>query len=188
MTLSVGGKTNSNGVFVNERVIARVENLSSQYPDATIKLTFEPVPTKDGGSFQPSMILFGRFKRDESAKIVDWGSAFKLSHLLEKVGSWHGTLNNDGTIPDEALKCLIGKTCVVLQYPIIKNGKKYMQNYQMVAALMEWDSGQKKEIPGSTWLRSRFFADVDKGYVQDYTDEATSFPPAAHVTTPDREF
>jgi hypothetical protein len=188
MTLTVGGRSNANGVFVNERVIAQVENLSTQFPDATIRLIFEPVPTKDGGSFQPSMILFGKFKRDEKGKITDWGSAFKLSHLLEKVARWQGSIESDGTIPPEALESLIGKACIVLQYPTAKDGKKYMQNYQMVAATVEWDSGQKKEIPGATWLRSRFFADVEKGYLQDYADEATSFPPATHLLTPDREF
>jgi hypothetical protein len=188
MTLTVGGRSDSNGIYVNERVIAHVENLSTQYPDATLKLTFDPVPKKDGGSFQPSMILFGKFKRDDKGKITDWGSAFKLSHLLEKVAGWHGTINTDGSIPDDALESLTGRPCVVLQYPTFKDGRKYMQNYQMVAALTEWDSGQKKEIPGSIWLRSRFFADVGRGYVQDYADEATSFPPAAHALTHDREF
>jgi len=180
MALTVGGNRNAgDGVFVNTRTIVGVENLSGQYDaDVTLKLFFEPVQKRDGSSFEPNMMLFGKYVRDAKGEVSAWGSAFKIERLLSRVGQWNKTVNPDGSIPDEALEALIGKQCVVLQYPTVKNGKKYMQNYQMIAAPVEWDANAKKEIPGADWVRSRFEADVAGGFVKDYTREQA---PAAHA-------
>jgi hypothetical protein len=188
MALRIGsnGSGNGTGIFVNRRVITGVENLSGQFnSDITLKLYFEKVQKRDGGDFEPTHMIFANFKKEDGVtgpgRIAGWGQAFKVALLLEKVGSFKGEINEDGTIPDDALESLIGKECFILSYPARHRdkGTKVTNNYQVVAGPQMWDKESRTLIPGDEWLKKEFQREMQGGYVKDFWAEAE--PVSAHA-------
>lgn len=184
MVLAVGSTNSSNGIFVNRRIITGVENLSGQYgSDITLKLYFERVQKRGGGDFEPTHMMFANFKREAAengiaGKITGWGQAFRVALLLEKVGGYRGEIQENGTIPDEALESLIGRECFVLSYPARhrEKGTKVTNNYQVVAGPQMWDRDARGLIPGDEWLLKEFARELKGGYVRDYWREEEPAP------------
>jgi hypothetical protein len=211
MSLTVGGKKGNGGdsVFVNRRTITGVENFTGKYnSDIAMKIYFDKVRKKDGEEYEPSLLLFANYKREESfvpadngrvrpGKILGWGQAFKIARMLERVGGWSGDMPAiedpvthekvaTGEIPDVALKTLLGKECYTLSYPATKkdgSGSSFI--YQTIAAIQMWDKDSSSLIDGGEWLRKEFDRELANGYIKDFRGHVQGAPSTHTVTGPD---
>jgi hypothetical protein len=174
MGLSPGGARELDGIFVNDRVIKDVGNLSRDAEaDICIKLYFGPVAKRDGSMIEPTMLIYGDFQKKDGVAEVDingapvgWGSAFKVDRLINHIGGWKKELTST-EIPNEALLTLIDKKVYVLSYEIPPvNGKRTYRTLQILAA--ETETLEGKQVDGGTWLKDYFLKQVKAGKIKNY--------------------
>lgn len=90
------------GVWVEATKIASISNKSGKTLDnlnQKFDLAIEVKMKEEGLSFQPSVTIFGDFKRDNNNKITGWGSAFKVGKFFKDVLGIDDTLTSDYNIP-----------------------------------------------------------------------------------------
>jgi hypothetical protein len=158
------------GVYINKATIIGAVDMSeeglsflTQPVDVAIVLTLDI-----GKTFNPEMSFFGNYKRDNRNNlIVDWGGAYSVRNLFTACGI-DSEINDDGSIPSELLKALIGKEILRLQYVSgirEKDDKpKYSDWTQTVLA-----GSEKPEK-----LAKLFEQSVAKGYPKNYSPEVLS--------------
>ena len=117
------------------------------------------VKKQDGSTFDYQLNIRGTFKKDDSGRIIGWGSNFKIQKLFNNL-SIVGLINSDGTIDDKGLQQLIGKDVFVLNYisGTKEDGRIKYQMYDAVA--------QDRESILSDFLKS-----VDRGYPRNYNPD-----------------
>jgi hypothetical protein len=114
---------------------------------------------RNGQSYNYTLNIRCNYQKNESGSIVGWGSAFKLQKLFT-VTDIEGALNDDGTIPEDLLEQLIGKSIFVLSY-ISGVREKESLRYQM------WDVVEKDRQS----IISEFESSLQKGYPRNYAPE-----------------
>lgn len=179
MTLTTENRFKQNlygeGVYINLVTIADAEDISNTQPlflDRPIEIGIK-LKLEIGREFQPEMSIFGEFEWDQDTnEIIGWGSAFVLQELLYKLG-YKGPLNSNNTIPQEALKNLIGKQFFKLSYVsgIKDNGDLKYSNWNIIAAT--------DETPES--LANRFHKSVVNGYPRNYRPELVEIEKEANI-------
>lgn len=166
MTLTTENRFKSNlygkGLYINLVTIIDAEDISG----TTLPFLDRPIEigvklTLDiGKEFQPELTIFGEFEKDiNSGEVIGWGSAFSIQELLYKL-SFQGRLDDNNTIPAEALKSLVGKQFFKLSYVsgIKDNGNLKYSNWNLIASV--------EEEPES--LVKRFQKSVLNGYPKNY--------------------
>lgn len=162
------------GTFINVPTILSASDISHQ----DIFHTGKPVDcglevTLDvGQSFYPKWKVYGNFKIGENNK-MDWGSAFIVREFLETLGI-KGSLNEDGSVPNEVLQDLIGKKFIRLSYvrgfdP--NKGKKRYDDFRFVAVVDDFDNAAEVEKAAKK-LTERFIRDVKSGRVRNFVPDA----------------
>jgi len=129
--------------------------------DVDLSILLEIVK-RNGQSYNYTLNIKCCYQKDQDGSIVGWGSAFKLSKLFIVTGV-EGTFNEDGTIPEELLERLIGKSIYVLSY-ITGLREDESLKYQM------WDIVEKDRQS----IISEFDSAQLKGYPRNYAPEAGS--------------
>jgi hypothetical protein len=124
--------------------------------DASILLT---IVKRNGQSYNYTLNIRCNYQKNESGTIVGWGSAFKLQKLFTVAGI-EGAFNDDGTIPEDLLERLIGKSIYVLSY-ISGLREDESLKYQM------WDVVEKDRQS----IISEFESAQLKGYPKNYAPE-----------------
>jgi hypothetical protein len=126
--------------------------------DVDLSILLEIVK-RNGQSYNYTLNIRCNYQKNESGSIVGWGSAFKLQKLFT-VTDIEGALNDDGTIPEDLLEQLIGKSIFVLSY-ISGVREKESLRYQM------WDVVEKDRQS----IISEFESSLQKGYPRNYAPE-----------------
>lgn len=168
--LEFGNKKSSNtgghsgdGIFIDVGVITRVKPYYNSAPnpamnnrDIGLEVFYKPAGKEL--SFEPSVFIGGNFKKDDLNRIVGMGGAFKIDRLFERAGVTF-TLNEDGTIPEDALRDLIGRTITVIHY---RNDRSTAEKLKTTA----WDIvGRENEADD---LKEYFLQQVGGGWVRRY--------------------
>lgn len=176
MGLTTGG--NKDPFIISKCKIANSENVSGEPQpfnkdekiEIGVKLTFDI-----GKSFQPTLMVTGRFKRDEaSLAILDWGRAFKVRNLLEILApEYVDQLASTYQIPPEAVAAMRGKEIYRLSYIAGRNtltGKLKYYDWDEVGAIEK----------GEEYLKDRFLRSNKAGYPKNFRPETltedASFP------------
>jgi len=127
--------------------------------DVDLSILLEIVK-RNGQSYSYTLNIKCCYQKDQGGSIIGWGSAFKLSKLFIVTGV-EGTFNEDGTIPEDLLERLIGKSIYVLSY-ITGLREDESLKYQM------WDIVEKDRQS----VISEFESAQLKGYPKNYAPEA----------------
>ena len=117
---------------------------------------------RNGQSYSYTLNIRCNYQKDDSGSIIGWGSAFKLSKLFIVAGI-EGALNEDGTIPEDLLESLIGRSIYVLSYLTGLRDDESLK-YQM------WDVVEKDRQS----IISEFESALQKGYPRNYAPEVQS--------------
>ncbi len=111
---------------------------------------------KNGTTYEYQLNIRGCFKKDDSGKIIGWGSNFKIQKLFQSL-KINGVVNSDGTISQSNLDALVNREVFALSY---LSGKKEdgSNRYQM------WDilSDSKESVDED------FQYSNDRGYPRNY--------------------
>jgi hypothetical protein len=126
--------------------------------DVDLSILLEIVK-RNGQSYNYTLNIRCNYQKNESGSIIGWGSAFKLQKLFTVTGI-EGALNDDGTIPEDLLEQLIGKSIFVLSY-ITGLREDESLKYQM------WDVVEKDRQS----IISEFESAQLKGYPKNYAPE-----------------
>lgn len=91
---------------------------------------------KDGGFYETNFSVFGNYKWDELTNTVkDWGSAFKVRHLINKTNIKDFGTDDIGVIDSFVADALLGRTFYLLSYRYIKdNGEVGYRNFDIVGS------------------------------------------------------
>ncbi len=123
--------------------------------DADLSLLLD-IYRKNGTTYEYQLNIRGCFKKDDSGKIIGWGSNFKIQKLFQSL-KINGTVSSDGTISQSSLDALVNKEVFSLSY---LSGKKEdgSNRYQM------WDilSDSKESVDED------FQYSNDRGYPRNY--------------------
>jgi hypothetical protein len=187
MNLSFGQNGSSSpsylaGTFVGIATIVSAKDISKQDifnngnpVDCGVSLTLDV-----GRDFQPEFRIYGNFKSD--AGKLSWGSAFKVKELFNKLGI-EGKLNDDGTIPEEALLAMQGRQVIRLSYVRGFNSntnKKQYADYQHVETCSDFNN-EKEVEKVSKDLTNKFLKDVQAGWIKNYSPNAGSLVDAINA-------
>jgi len=114
---------------------------------------------KNGSTYEFQLNIRGCFKKDNSGKIIGWGSCFKTQKLFQCL-KINGTVSSDGTISQSNLDALVNKEVFALSY--ISGTKEDGKNrYQM------WDIlSDSRES-----LDEDFQYSNDRGYPRNFKPE-----------------
>jgi len=111
---------------------------------------------KNGTTYEYQLNIRGCFKKDDSGKIIGWGSCFKIQKLFQCL-KINATVSSDGTISQSSLDALVNREVFSLSY--ISGTKEDGSNrYQM------WDilSDSKESVDED------FQYSNDRGYPRNY--------------------
>lgn len=108
---------------------------------------------RNGEPYNYTLNIRCNYQKDDTGIIVGWGSAFKLQKLFNVAGI-EGRFNSDGTIPEELLKQLIGKSIYILSYisGLREDESLKYQSWDVVekdrqSLIKEFESAQLKGYP-----------------------------------------
>lgn len=182
MSLNFGEQETSSlsfldGTFINVVKIVSAQDVSKQDifkngnpVDCGIKLKVDI-----GRDFQPEMTIFGNFKTDGSS--LGWGSAFVVKDLLTQLGI-KGSLNADGSVPQEILEQMVGRQIIRLSYlrdyDSVADKKRY-SDYKHIAIVKDFDNADQVKIAGQK-LTNKFVKDVTAGWVKNFKPDAAKTP------------
>ncbi len=114
---------------------------------------------RNGSTYEYQLNIRGCFKKDQSEKIIGWGSNFKIQKLFQSL-KVNAVVAADGTIPQNSLDALIGNEVSVLSY-ISGLKEDGSHKYQM------WDILSDNR----TNLEDDFQYSNDRGYPKNYQPE-----------------
>lgn len=106
---------------------------------ADLSLTIKmQVPKKDGGTYESTLYVNGKWQRDANGMVTGKGSAFKVLDIFNKL-KVEGIVKSDEPIPAEMLQACIGKQLVFINYKANKkDGTVGSRNWDLVQD-GEWD-------------------------------------------------
>jgi hypothetical protein len=120
-----------------------------------------------GKEWEKDLYIGGNFKRS-GQKIVGWGQAFRIEHLLNELGI-KGSVDEDLMIPREVVAQIQGREIFYLQYAgyTRNDGKVGYKDFPLIAAQQDGESEEDTIIR----LAKRFHEDHEKGFVKNYRPE-----------------
>jgi hypothetical protein len=157
------GSGNKDGIFLDEVVITRARAHYGTVPnnmlipkDLGLEVSYKPVGKEL--TFEPSIFVSGNLKKDDLGRITAVGGAFKVSRLFEKAGVSF-ELDDQGHIPEEAMRDLIGRHIAVLTYRTDKSTPDKMKT-------RAWDMVEYPDAGDR--LKEYFLQQVNGGWVKSY--------------------
>jgi hypothetical protein len=146
--------------FIQKAIIKGVQVLYSNEVfgilwDVDLNLLLE-IYRKNGSTYEYQLNIRGCFKKDDSGKIIGWGSNFKIQKLFQCL-KINGTVNSDGTISQNSLDALVNREVFSLSYI---SGKKEdgSNRYQMWDILSDSRDAVDEDFQNSN----------NKGYPRNY--------------------
>lgn len=135
-----------------------------------------------GKDFFPNFYVGGNYKKEVTKNgdtIVGHGSSMKVKILLTNLGFVNpdDLMNDDGTIPEDILESMIGRSFLRLSYSrgLKPDGTIDWSQWQETGAIK---NGEKE-------LKIRFFEAVEEGYLKNYKapDDGEIFSPNESSTS-----
>ncbi len=163
---NIGGSSMGDGIFIDKAVIAAITDLSkeeSKYDnDLHIEVTFKLLKN----DWERNLNISGRFNKDASGEIENWGGAFKVRDFFINIGLTKLLESNlpyieSGFVPEELLEAVIEKECYLLSYRNIK-GKTSTWN-QIASLATDKDN-----------FKRYFISQANKGYPRNYSPTGSS--------------
>lgn len=159
----------ADGVHVEKTKIKGVKDLSGKildYINDKFDLAIEVIFDEPDVSFDPSIRIFGNFKR-EGGNVVGWGSAFKVGRFFKNISGEDLNLTEQYRIPKPAFQKVLGIAVAKLTFEAGRKKddptKKRFITWDLLVSLNGQTLEEAAEIMKEQWDYQR-----SKGYPKEY--------------------